>query len=84
MKPFDPEAMSAAFAAASAGYSKTKAADLPKLFLSLPAPTSKREWAITNAIRVGIEDPGKWDRVHAPYLCQRRPGFGLPEWRELK
>jgi hypothetical protein len=82
MSVFDPNFLSPGFATASAGYLSERAAGLPAVLSRLPRPHSKRETAIAAAVRDGIADPRRWDANRAPIVLKRRPGAGLPEWRD--
>lgn len=62
----NPDYLSPAFQAASAGYLSTPARCLPELLNALPFPTSLRERAIVDAIRDGIRDPARWEQNRKP------------------
>ncbi len=79
---FDPNAISDSFASACAGYSRAPASALSDLLARLPAPRSKREIAIADAVRDGIARPARWEQIRQPLILTRRPGVELPVWRE--
>ena len=58
---YDPNFLSAQFAAASAGYLSAPSSILPIIKSALPRPTTAREKAIYLAIEHGIRSPVEWD-----------------------
>ncbi len=61
MSLYDPNFVSAQFAAVSAGYLRAPASELPLIKAALPRPATLREQAIYAAIEVGIKFPAEWD-----------------------
>jgi hypothetical protein len=78
----DPNYLTPDFALASRGYQTVRSGDLADYVEDLPPARTRREMAIVAALRHGIAHPAEWDRVHRPMVLSRRPGAGLPEWRE--
>ena len=61
MSLYDPNFVSAQFAAVSAGYLSAPARELPFIKAALPRPKTLREQAIYAAVEIGIKFPQEWD-----------------------
>ena len=82
MSAYDPNYLTPDFAMKSRGYQRVPGDHLADFLADLPPPRTRRETAIVAALRAGVLNPDAWDRLHRPQLLSRRPGAGLPEWRE--